>query len=128
MSRIRGVPLWLILSTFLLAVCGESATAQQRPGGRRPTTPAVDAPAAGAERPASPAVEPLRTAVDRPIDIRDIRLELRVDIDKKTAEGTATLQVRGLRPLKHIELDAVDFHVKKVTLAQKSGQPQTVEH
>jgi aminopeptidase N len=127
MSRIRGVPLWLILSTFLLAVCGESATAQQRPGGRRPNNPAVDAPAIGAERPAAPAVEPLRTAVDRPIDIRDIRLELRADLPKKVMEGTATLQLRGLRDLKHLELDAAAFKVKEVRLAaDNKGTPRTV--
>src|SRR6516165_10283412 len=103
MSRFSGLPAALILSAVLMGGWVESARAQQRLAGQRPATPAVDAPAAGAERPATPAVEPLRTAVDRPIDIRDIRLELRVDLDKKSAEGTAALQVRSLRPLKHIE-------------------------
>jgi aminopeptidase N len=109
-----------------MAASGDVAFAQRRPPGQRPTTPAVDAPAAGAERPA--AAEPLRTAVDRPIDIKDIRLDLRLDLPKKIAEGTATLELRGLRSLKHIELDAVAFHVKKVTLAQGDGSPRTVQH
>lgn len=128
MYRIRGVPLTLALSALLMAVCGEVAVAQQRPSGRRPTTPAIDAPAAGAERPAVPAVEPLRTAVDRPIDIKDIRLDLCVDLSKKIAEGTATLQIRGLRALKHVELDAVAFHVKKVTLDFGNGPPRPVQY
>jgi aminopeptidase N len=127
MYRIRGVLLRLVLSALLLAVCGEAALAQQRPSQPRPTTPAIDAPATGTERAASAATEPLRTAVDRPIDIIDIRLELRVDLPKKLVEGTATLQIRGLRALKHMELDAVDFHVKKVTLGLDTGPPHPVQ-
>src|SRR5579871_4825888 len=126
MFRIRGVSLSLILSTLLLAVCGDLVFAQQRPAGQRPTTPAVDAPAAGAER-ATPA-EPLRTAVDRPIDIKDIRLDLKMDLNKKIAEGSATLQLRSLRPIKHMELDAVEFHVKKVTLAQGDEESRPAQY
>jgi aminopeptidase N len=61
--------------------------------------------------------EPLRTTADRPIDIQHIRLDLRVDLPKKTVEGRATLQVRSLRPIAAISLDAVGFEVSKVTLA-----------
>jgi aminopeptidase N len=128
MSRIRGVLLTLFLSVLLTAVRAEVAVAQQRPSGRRPTTPANDAPAAKAERPAVPAVEPLRTAVDRPIDIKDIRLDLRVDLAKKIAEGTATIQIRGLRALKHLELDAAAFHVKKATLAMGNDPSSEVRY
>jgi aminopeptidase N len=128
MYRIRGVSFSLILSALLLAAGSDDVFAQQRPSGARPTTPAIDAPAAGAERPASVAVEPLRTAVDRPIDIKDIRLDLRVDLAKKLAEGSATMQIRSLRPIKHVELDAVAFHVKKVSLAQGDGSPQPAQH
>ncbi len=128
MYCIRSVSFVQILSVLLLAACGDVSFAQQRPAERRPTSPAVDAPAAGAERSASPAVEPLRTAVDRPIDIKDIRLDLRVDLDKKIAEGTATLQVRSLRPLKHIELDAADFRVRKVTLAPANESPRPAQY
>jgi aminopeptidase N len=126
MSRIRVVPLTLVLSACLMAVWGEAARAQQRAPGRRPATPATEAPAA-VERPAVSAVEPLRTAVDRPIDIRDIRLELRADLPKKVMEGTAILQLRGLRDLKHLELDAAAFKVKEVRLAaDKKESPRTV--
>jgi aminopeptidase N len=107
MNRTRGLALALVLSIGLMAGWSGMAVGQRQPPG---------APAAKGG-PSAAAVEPLRTAVDRPIDIRDIRLELRVDLAKKTAEGTAILQVRGLRPLKHIELDAVDFRVNKVTVA-----------
>ncbi len=128
MYRIRNVFSTLILPTLFLTVWGEAAFAQQRRPEARPSTPANDTPAAGAERPTSPAAEPLRTAVDRPIDIKDIRLDLHVDLKKKLAEGTATLQLRSLRALKHIELDAVDFHVKKATLAVDDKAPHSVQY
>jgi aminopeptidase N len=67
-------------------------------------------------------VAPLRTAVDRPFDVRDIRLDLRVDLPGRAVEGTATLQVRSLRPIRSIGLDAENFQVKRVTLA--SGGPE----
>jgi aminopeptidase N len=57
---------------------------------------------------------------DRPIDIRHIRLDLNVDLPKKTVDGRATLQVRSLRPLASIALDAVDFEVKKVLIGTES--------
>ncbi len=128
MYRIRRVPVTLILSALLVAVCGEIAFAQQRPSVTRPTPPAIDAPAPAAQRPASPAVEPLRTAVDRPIDIQDIRLDLRVDLTKKSVEGSATLQIRGLRTLKHLDLDAVDFHVKKVSMTLGNKPLHSVQY
>src|SRR5271165_5506805 len=55
----------------------------------------------------APVAEPLRTAADRPIDIRHIRLDLNVDLPKKTVDALATLQVRSLRRLASISLDAV---------------------
>src|SRR5579871_5220360 len=60
--------------------------------------------------------DPLRTAGDRPIDIRHIRLDLKVDLPKKAVDARATLQVRSLRPLAAVALDAVDFEVKRVLL------------
>jgi aminopeptidase N len=122
MSRIRGAKPALVLSAFLAAVWAP-AGAQQPAGERRQVFPPPGASSA-AEAKAAPASEPLRTAVDRPIDVRDIRLDLAVDLPKKTVEGTATLQLRSLRPVKHIELDAVAFQVKKVTLASGGGSPQ----
>lgn len=59
--------------------------------------------------------EPLRTAPDRPIDIKHIRLDLRVDLPKQTVDAVATLDVRAQREVASFELDAVDFEVKKVS-------------
>jgi aminopeptidase N len=67
------------------------------------------------------AVEPLRTAGDRPVDIRHIRLDLRVDLPQKTVDGIASLQVRSLRTLSSIALDAVDFDVKEVKVAPEGN-------
>lgn len=65
-----------------------------------------------------PMPEPLRTAGDRPIDIQHIRLDLQIDLPKKTLDGQATLKVRALRPLSSFALDAVDFEVQSVNLAE----------
>lgn len=66
--------------------------------------------------PAGAASEPLRTAGDRPADIRHVRLDLQVDLPKKTVDGTATLSVRAMRDLSSLSLDAVEFEVQKVWL------------
>ncbi|HEX4589738.1 MAG TPA: M1 family aminopeptidase [Gemmataceae bacterium] len=65
--------------------------------------------------------DPLRTPADRPVDIKHIRLDLRVDLPKKTVDAVATLSLEALRPLKALSLDAVEFEVKKVTLADDNG-------
>lgn len=67
-------------------------------------------------------VQPLRTAADRPIDIKHIRLDLKVDLPGKTVTGQATLRIRTLRKLSGFALDAVEFEVKQVSLEQ-AGQP-----
>jgi aminopeptidase N len=124
MTRIRGVWLALLLSTGFFLCC--QAAQAQRPA-RRPPQP-TDAPAVAATAPTAAAAqtEPLRTAVDRPIDIRDIRLELRADLAKKVVEGMAILQLKSLRDIKHIELDAVAFHVQSVSLTDGQQKPQSV--
>jgi aminopeptidase N len=78
----------------------------------------------------APVVEPLRTAGDRPIDVQHIRLDLRVDLPKKTVDGVATLRVKGLRAVKHISLDAVGFEVKKVALTtpEREAVPARFNH
>jgi aminopeptidase N len=96
------------------------AHAQPFPRDRRPA-PAADAPATTTP---APAAEPLRTAIDRPIDVKNIRLDLAVDLPKKSVEGTATLSIRSLRPVKLLDLDAVDFKVKKVTLTCEGQEPR----
>jgi aminopeptidase N len=77
------------------------------------------------------AAEPLRTAGDRPIDIRHIRLDLNVDLPKKTVDARATLHVRSLRKLAAIPLDAVGFEVKRVTVQKdgdRAGRSAPFEH
>jgi aminopeptidase N len=71
------------------------------------------------------AVEPLRTASDRTIAIDNIRLNLRVDLAKKSVEGRATISFRCVRPTQTVSLDAVDFEVKHVAakMGEKSVDP-----
>jgi aminopeptidase N len=136
MRRIGG---WQVM--VALTVCcwtlGDSSVYGQR-GGRRggagapPAQPPAAAGAPTANAPGSPgaapattpaAPEPLRTAGDRPVDIRDIKLELKVDLEGKKVDGDATLQIRDIRPTQSINLDAVGFQVKQVTLAKGSDNP-----
>jgi aminopeptidase N len=134
MCRIRGWQLALVIGVCYLTLAESSASGQAGRGGRRqppPTAPgqppAVAAPAAGAAAatPGAPATSPaalesLRTASDRPVDIRDIKLDLRVDLEGKKVDGEASLQIRSIRPTKSLSLDAVGFEVKQVTLVKGS--------
>jgi aminopeptidase N len=67
----------------------------------------------------------LRTAGDRTITIDNIRLNLRVDLAKKTVESKATISFRCVRPTQTVSLDAVDFAVTHVAakLGEKSINP-----
>ncbi len=79
--------------------------------------------------PTAVAEEPLRSAGERPIDIKHLRLDLKVDLPNKTAEGEATLTFRALRDLSEIRLDAVEFTVTKVTLTRdKEAVPTRFAH
>jgi hypothetical protein len=60
--------------------------------------------------------EPLRSAGERSIDVKYIRLDLKVDLPKKTVDGEATISFRTLRDLQEFRLDAVEFTVSAVTL------------
>jgi aminopeptidase N len=73
----------------------------------------------------TPVLEPLRTASDRVINIDSIRLNLRVDLGKKTVESKATIAFRSVRSTRTVSLDAVDFEVKHVAakLGQQSVNP-----
>jgi aminopeptidase N len=74
-----------------------------------------ESPFLQAQAPA-PVAEPLRTAADRPIDIKHIRLDLRVDLPRQEVVGKATIQLSSLRPLGQVRLDAVDLEVARITL------------
>jgi aminopeptidase N len=78
--------------------------------------------------PAEAQVEPLRVAPDRLLTIRDIRLDLKVDLAKKEVDSQATLQLCSLRPVRTVTLDAVGFEVKEVTLATGQGAPAPARH
>ncbi len=60
--------------------------------------------------------QPLRVAGDRPVDIRHIRLDLKVDLPKKTVDATAYLRFRTTHSIRHVPLDAVGFEVSQVSL------------
>jgi aminopeptidase N len=74
--------------------------------------------------------EPFRTPADRPVAVKHIRLDLKVDLPNKTVEGVATLSLETLRAIKSLSLDAVEFEVKKVTLADddNGGHPIPFSH
>lgn len=59
--------------------------------------------------------EPLQTAKDRQIDIKHLKLELKVDLDKQSVDGIATLDFVAIQDTQMAVLDAVDFEVKGVT-------------
>jgi aminopeptidase N len=117
----------LVTNLALLMISDRPVLGQGGGGRRRPMAPEAARPAA--EAPAVPAaVEPLRTAVDHPFDIRNIRLEMRVDLQHKSVDCKAALDIRSLRPIKSIELDAVDFEIAKVALTNGTkdiGSPRT---
>jgi aminopeptidase N len=54
------------------------------------------------------------------MDIRDIRLDLKVDVQKKTVDGEATIQLRDKQPTQSVRLNAVGFEIQEVTLASGS--------
>ncbi len=135
MRRTRGLRSLLVVAVCAccLAIPESSGFGQPLGRGRRQAPPANAAQPPAAAGPArapdtGPAaagqavapVEPLRTAGDRPVNIRDIRLDLRVDLHKKAVESKATIQFRGVRPTQGVSLDAVGFEVKQVTLAKGS--------
>ena len=43
--------------------------------------------------------EPFRSPADRPVEVKHIRLDLKVDLPKKTVDGVATITLEALRPL-----------------------------
>lgn len=112
----------LFLAAFFASLPAQPALAQRGGRGQRggggfgaAAAQAQQAAPAAAATSATP-TEPLRTPADRPVDIHNIRLDLRVDLPKKTVEGRATLQLANLRTLSSFALDAVDFEINKVTL------------
>ncbi|MFL5245287.1 MAG: M1 family aminopeptidase [Gemmataceae bacterium] len=138
MRRCLAAFLALFLSLGIVAFNeGLFAKGQPPAGDRASRRQAAAAAAAAAQAPAADgaaatqaAPEPLRTAGDRPINIEHIRLDLKVDLAKKTVDAKAKLKVHGLRPLNSITLDAVDFEVSKVAIGNGGAEavPARFEH
>lgn len=59
---------------------------------------------------------------DRPLDMRHIRLDLRVDLKKKEVRSRATLDMAALRDVGSISLDAVGFEVQSVRIQHQGGE------
>ena len=89
---------------MMLALAGRPASAQ---------TPPV--------APMPPAAEPLRTAGDRSVDVRHLKVEVKVDLPGKAVDGRATLSIKANRKLNLVTLDAEGFEVKSVTFATPGG-------
>src|SRR5262249_41296031 len=107
----------LVLAACLGCVAFSGSIACGQPAGGRVRGPAAASPPTAVAAGQTAAVEPLRTASDRPISIDNIRLELRVDLAKKTVESKAIISFRCVKPTQTVSLDAVDFEIKHV-LAQ----------
>lgn len=70
------------------------------------------------------AAEPTRHfPTDRPVDMLHIRLDARVDLKAKTLTSRATLDVAALRDVKTIQLDAVGFEPRNLTIEMFDGKP-----
>ncbi len=73
-----------------------------------------------------PSPEPLRTAGDRPVEMRHLRLDLKVDLPGKTVDGRATLSFTVPHSRSSVTLDANGFEVKKVELTTPKGARKSV--
>jgi len=115
----RGLDVrWLVLTvgTVAVSLSGLLCQAQNRANS--------SGPAAAETKPA----EPLRTASDRAISIDDLRLNLRVDLAKKSVEGQATISFHCVKPTASFSLDAVDFEIKNVELQLGKKSSETARH
>lgn len=59
-----------------------------------------------------------RFARDRDVDSLNIKLDLKVDLEKKFVDGKATIDVAAMRDVSSIKLDAVDLGVSRVTVTR----------
>lgn len=64
------------------------------------------------------AADELHFPADRPVDLVHLELNLRIDISKKSAVGSATIDLTALRDASSIRFDAVDFDVKSVAMTR----------
>jgi aminopeptidase N len=71
--------------------------------------------------------EPLRTTADRRIDVRHIRLEVSLDLEAQSLEGTAQIEFTVLQPARQVLLDAVDHDVAGIWQVPEQGKPVELE-
>jgi aminopeptidase N len=71
--------------------------------------------------PAAP-IEPLRTAGDRPVDVHNLRLELKVDLVGKMVDAWETISFTTIRKLDSVTLDAEGLEVTKVAIDPARGK------
>ncbi len=83
--------------------------------------PPLEPPAAPPQAATPAAIEPLRTAGDHAVDMRNLRLDLKVDLPGKAVDARATLTFVPVRKLDSITLDAEDFLVKAVEASLPGG-------
>jgi aminopeptidase N len=70
------------------------------------------------------AAEPTRHfPTDRPVDMLHIRLDSRVDLKAKSFKARATLDVAALRDVESIQLNAVGFDLRDLTIERFDGSP-----
>jgi len=63
---------------------------------------------------------------DRPIDLVHLKLQMKVDLEKKHVDATATIDLKALRDVSSIRFDAADFQVKTVTLKRDDQQAKPI--
>ena len=59
---------------------------------------------------------------DRPLDLEHIKLDVRVDLKKKTLDGQAAVDLTALRDVSSVRLDAVDFKVNGVQIQDSKNE------
>lgn len=62
----------------------------------------------------------LHYAEDRPVIAQHLALDLDLDFDKRSLQGTVAHSLRAVRALKRLKFDAVDLDIRKVELDGKS--------
>lgn len=62
---------------------------------------------------------------DRPLDLNHLKLDLRVDLKKKTAGGSATIDLTALREVETITFNAVDFDVSGARILGPGNESAT---
>ncbi|RMG07562.1 MAG: hypothetical protein D6731_23560 [Planctomycetota bacterium] len=65
--------------------------------------------------------EGYRAPPDRPVDVLGIDLDLVVDLETKSVQGTAVLDVKALRDVRAVRFDAAEMRIGSVRAGEASG-------